>query len=90
MRELSQEADSYLILEQKDPKHPEQYWFIQCAAALEGPDAGMYAVEVGCSTPDGPRLWERMVPDAQNVAEYFSDAYYHRSLDVSGFRETEG
>ena len=90
LRELSQEADSYLILEQKDPKHPEQYWFIQCAAALEGPDAGMYAVEVGCSTPDGPRLWERMVPDAQNVAEYFSDAYYHRSLDVSGFRETEG
>lgn len=49
LRELSQETDSYLILEQKDPQNPSQSWFIQCAVALEGPDAGMYAVEIGCS-----------------------------------------
>lgn len=89
LRELNQEADSYLILEQKAPENPEQYWFIQCAVALQGPDTGKYAVEIGCSAPGGPRLWERMVSNVQDVIEYFSNAYYHRSLDVSGFRETE-
>lgn len=89
LRELNQEADSYLILEQKTPENPEQYWFIQCAVALQGPDTGKYAVEIGCSAPGGPRLWERMVSNVQDIIEYFSNAYYHRSLDVSGFRETE-
>ena len=87
LRELSQETDSFLILEQKDPQNPSQSWFIQCAVALEGPDAGMYAVEIGCSDPDGPLLWERMTPDVQDVIAYFSNAYYHRGLDVSGFQE---
>lgn len=87
LRELSQETDSFLILEQKDPQNPGQSWFIQCAVALEGPDAGMYAVEIGCSTPGGPLLWERMTPDVQDVIAYFSNAYYHRGLDVSGFQE---
>lgn len=89
LRELNQQADSYLILEQRAPENPEQYWFIQCAVALEGPDAGMYAVEIGCSTFDAPHLWERMIPDIQEVIEYFSDAYYHRGVEISGFRETE-
>lgn len=87
LRELSQETDSFLILEQKDPQNPSQSWFIQCAVALEGPDAGMYAVEIGCSAPGGPLLWERMTPDVQDVIAYFSNAYYHRGLDVSGFQE---
>ena len=89
LRELNQEADSYLILEQKAPENPKQYWFIQCAVALQGPDTGKYVVEIGCSIPGGPRLWERMVFNVQDVIEYFSNAYYHRSLDVSGFQETE-
>ncbi len=89
LRELSQETDSFLILEQKDPQNPDQSWFIQCAMALEGPDTGMYAVEIGCSDPSGPLLWEWMTPDVQDVIAYFSNAYYHRGLDVSGFRETE-
>lgn len=87
LRELSQETDSFLILEQKDPQNPSQSWFIQCAVALDGPDAGMYAVEIGCSAPGGPLLWERMTPDVQDVIAYFSNAYYHRGLDVSGFQE---
>lgn len=87
LRELSQETDSFLILEQKDPQNPSQSWFIQCAVALEGPDAGMYVVEIGCSAPGGPLLWERMTPDVQDVIAYFSNAYYHRGLDVSGFQE---
>ena len=87
LRALRQEEDSYLVLEQRDPQNPEQFWFIQSAMALEGPQAGMYAVEIGCSGPDGPLLWERMVPDVGDVIVYFSDAYYHRGLDVSGFQE---
>lgn len=49
LRALRQEEDSYLVLEQRDPQNPEQFWFIQSAMALEGPQAGMYAVEIGCS-----------------------------------------
>lgn len=89
LRALRQEEDSYLVLEQRDPQNPEQFWFIQSAMALEGPQAGMYAVEIGCSGPDGPLLWERMVPDVRDVIAYFSDAYYHRGLDVSGFGELD-
>ena len=89
LRGLNQETDSFLVLEQRDTQNPERSWFIQCAVALEGPDAGMYAVEIGCSAPGGPLLWERMTPDVQDVVAYFSDAYDHRDLDVSGFRETE-
>lgn len=87
LRALRQEEDSYLVLEQRDPQNPERSWFIQSAMALEGPDAGMYAVEIGSSDPDGPLLWERMVPDVRDVIAYFSDAYYHRGLDTSGFQE---
>ena len=89
LRELVPDPDSFLILEQKDPQNLENYWFIQCAVAIQGPDAGKYAVEIGCSTPGGPRLWERMVPDVQEAAKYFSDAYDHRPVNVSDFREAQ-
>ena len=89
LRELVPDPDSFLILEQKDPQNLENYWFIQCAVASQGPDAGKYAVEIGCPSPDGPRLWERMESEVQGVIKYFSVAYRHRGLDVSGFRETE-
>lgn len=78
-----------LILEQRDPENSEHGWFIQCAIALQGPDAGRYAVEIGCPSPDGPRLWERMVPDVKEAATYFSAAYQQRRIDPSGFQETE-
>ena len=89
LRELSQESDSYLILEQKAPKNPDQYWFIQSAVVLKGPDAGMYSVEIGYSTPDGPRLWTRIVPDVHDVIKHFFDSFYHMGVDVSGFCEAE-
>ncbi|MDR3983359.1 MAG: hypothetical protein Q3W96_07970 [Dysosmobacter sp.] len=89
LRALNQEADSYLILEQKDPQSPETCWFLQCAVARQGPDQGSYSVEIGFTTPDGSRLWEWVTPDVQEVINDFSDAYYHRGLDVSGFREAE-
>ena len=78
-----------MILEQKDPQNLENYWFIQCAVASQGPDAGKYAVEIGCSTPGGPCLWERMVPDVQEAAKYFSDAYDHRPVNFSDFQAAQ-
>ena len=89
LRELSQEADSYLILEQKDPQSPETCWFIQCAVAMQGPEQGHYSVEIGFSIPGSPSLWEQMVPDVQKAIEFFSAAYYHRGMDISGFEKME-
>ena len=87
LRQLNQEADSFLILEQKDPQAPETCWFIQCAVARQGPDQGRYIVEIGFSVPGSHSLWERMVPDVGEAVEYFSAAYHHRSVDVSGFQK---
>ena len=89
LRELSQEADSFLILEQKDPRAPETSWFIQCAVARQGPDRGKYSVEIGFSTPGNPCLWGRMVPHVQEAIGYFSAAYHHSGVDVSGFEKME-
>ena len=89
LRELIPDPDSFLILEQREPGNPKHCWFIQCAVASQGPDAGKYAVEIGCSSPGGPCLWEQMVPDIQKAAAYFSAAYQQRRIDPSGFQETE-
>ena len=78
-----------LILEQRDPENSEHGWFIQCAIALQGPDMGKYAVEIGCPASDGPHLWERMVPDVQAAVEFFFKAYQQRGVGGSGIRETE-
>lgn len=88
LRELTQEENSFLILEQEEPGNPEHYWFIQCAMARQGPDRGRYFVEIGASSR-AHRLWERMVPDVQAAVEVFFTAYQQRSVDGSGFRETE-
>ena len=88
LRELTQEENSFLILEQEEPGNPEHYWFIQCAMARQGPDRGRYFVEIGASSR-AHRLWERMVPDVQAAVEFFFTAYQQRSVDGSGFRETE-
>ena len=89
MQNLRQEADSFLILEQKDPQNPGICWYIQSAVALEGPDQGDYSVEIGFTTPGGPSLWAQMVPDVQKAAAYFSDTYHHRKVDISGFQKME-
>lgn len=87
--ELTRDSDSYLILEQKNPHDPKEYWFIQCAVAIQGPDQGKYAVEVGFSSSDGSQLWDRMVPGPGEAAVYFSDAYYHKTVDFSGFQKMD-
>ena len=71
LRELVPDPDSFLILEQKDPQNLENYWFIQCAVASQGPDAGKYAVEIGCSSPMVPACgsgWCRMCRKPQNTS----------------------
>lgn len=89
LRELIPDPDSFLILEQRENGDPEHYWFIQCAVATRGPDAGKYIVEIGCPAFGGPFLWEQIVPDVQEAIKYFSDAYHHRRLTVSGFQNIE-
>ena len=89
LRELNQDADSFLILEQQDPQNPRICWFIQCAIARQGPDQGKYAVEIGFPAAGNPCLWEKMVPDVQKAIGYFSSAYYHKRIDVSGFQKME-
>ena len=89
LQNLRQEADSFLILEQKDPQNPGICWYIQSAVALKGPDQGAYSVEIGFTTPGGPSLWAQMVPDVQKVTAYFSDTYHHRKVDISGFQKME-
>ena len=88
LRRLTQEEDSFLVLEQKDPQNPERYWFIQCAVARRGPDQGRCFVEIGAPSPGGPQLWERMAPDVQEAIGYFSAVYNQRKVDAAGFRET--
>ena len=88
LRGLTQEEDSFLVLEQKDPQNPERYWFIQCAVARRGPDQGRCFVEIGVPSPGGPQLWERMAPDVQEAVRYFSAVYNQRKVDAAGFRET--
>lgn len=89
LHELTQDSDSYLILEQKNPRNPKEYWFVQCAVALQGPDQGKYGVEVGFSSPDGSQLWDRLVPDSGEAAAYFSAAYHHKTVDFSGFQKMD-
>ena len=57
--------------------------------AIQGPDQGKYAVEVGFSSSDGSQLWDRMVPGPGEAAVYFSDAYYHKTVDFSGFQKMD-
>lgn len=86
---LDGDADSYLILEQKNPENPKEYWFIQCAVANQGPDRGKYMVEVGFPGESGPQLWEHVVSTPAEAAAYFSAAYHHKTVDFSGFQNME-
>lgn len=84
--QLNLDSDSFIILEQKDPQNPKEYWFIQSAIALQGPDQGKYIVEVGFS---GPQLWGQLVATRQEAARYFFDAYHHKPVDFSNFQKSD-
>ena len=88
LRNLIQDGDSFLILEQKDPAAPkERCWFIQCAIALQGPDAGQYSLEIGYKADGRGRLLDRTLPRLEQVLPYFDLAFRGKPLDLSGFED---
>ena len=88
LRELNlEDVDSFLILEQKDPKNNERYWYIQSAIALKGPNKDYYTVGVGWSGESGPALVERCYhwKDLDTVIGIFERAFQGKCLDLSGY-----
>lgn len=87
LTELYPDNDSFLILEQKDPKDDKRYWFIQSAIALEGPNKDNYIVGVGWSGETGPTLVERCYhwKDLDTVIAIFEQAFQGKPLDLSGY-----
>ena len=88
LRKLNlEDPDSFLILEQKDPGAPQNYWFIQSAIALQGPNKDDYIVGVGWSGEDGPALVERCYhwKDLTAVIEIFERAFQREPLDLTGY-----
>ena len=80
-----EDVDSFLILEQKDPKG--KYWYIQSALARMGPTQGQYTVGIGWSTPERNHMWEISVPDVERVIRYFDEAYHQYRVDTAGFED---
>ena len=88
LRELNlEDVDSFLILEQRDPRNPSAYWYIQSALAKAGPCQGQYIVGVGWSAQDHNQMWELCVPRVEQVIRYFDEAYNKNRLDFSGFED---
>ena len=87
LAELYPDNDSFLILEQKDPKNNERYWYIQSAIALKGPNKDYYTVGVGWSGESGPALMERCYhwKDLDTVIGIFERAFQGKCLDLSGY-----
>ncbi len=87
LNELYPDNDSFLILEQKDPKDGKRYWFIQSAIALQGPNKDDYIVGIGWSGETGPVLMERCYhwKDLDTVIGIFEQAFQRKQLDLSGY-----
>ena len=88
LRKLNlEDPDSFLILEQKDPGDPENYWFIQSAINRAGPHPGWYTVEIGWGSRQGKALKDLDVRTVEEVIPYFRTAYDRRPVDRSGFED---
>ena len=87
LAELYPDGDSFLILEQKDPKNNERYWYIQSSIALKVPNKGYYTVGIGWSGKSGPALVERCYhwKDLDTVIGIFERAFQGKCLDLSGY-----
>jgi len=83
---LYPDNDSFLILEQKDPRDDKKYWYIQSAIALKGPDQGKYTVGCGYPGETGPVLMERCYGDLNAVIGLFEQAFRRKPLDLTGFK----
>ena len=88
LRELNlEDQDSYLILEQKDPSEPQNYWFIQSAINRAGPKPGWYTVEVGWGSRQGRALRDTDVRTVEEVIPFFHAAYDRKPVDLSKFAD---
>lgn len=87
LESLTPDPDSFLILAQKDPEHPGQYWFLQSALATAGPHRDAYIVGCGYSTPKGPVLLEQYYDTVEEVLPLFAAAYRGKPLDLSRFED---
>lgn len=88
LRELNlEDPDSFLILEQKDPGDPKNYWFIQSAINRAGPRPGWYTVEIGWGSRQGMALWDKDVRTVEEVIPYFRTAYDRKPVDRAGFED---
>ena len=91
LRELNlEDPDSFLILEQKDPQDPQNYWFIQSAVNRAGPHPGWYTVEVGWGSEQGMGLLDRDIRPVEEVIPFFRAAYDRKAVDLSGFEDMSG
>ncbi len=91
LRKLNPEdPDSFLILEQRDPRNSQNYWFIQSAVNRAGPRPGWYTVEVGWGSQRGKGLRDLDVQTVEEVIPFFQAAYNHKAVDLSGFTDMSG
>ena len=90
LAELYPDNDSFLILEQKDPQDPQNYWFIQSAVNRAGPHPGWYTVEVGWGSEQGMGLRDRDIRTVEEVIPFFRAAYDRKAVDLSGFEDMSG
>ena len=87
LHELYPDTDSFVILEQKDPKDDKNYWYIQSAIALAGPDQGKYTIGIGYGSQDKRAYFERHVPQVEDVLSDFRLAYQGKPINLSGFED---
>lgn len=91
LRKLNPEdPDSFLILEQRDPRNSQNYWFIQSAVNRAGPRPGWYTVEVGWGSQRGTGLRDLDVQTVEEVIPFFQAAYNRKAVDLSGFADMSG
>ena len=81
------DPDSFLILEQRDPRNAQNYWFIQSAVNRAGPRPGWYTVEVGWGSQRGKELRDLDVQTVEEVIPFFQAAYNRKAVDLSGFTD---
>lgn len=84
---LVPEQGSFVILEQKDPRDPEGYWYLQSALALQGEHAGQYIVGCGYSKKKGAALLEQYYTGLEEITPLFQDAYNGKAIDLSRFED---
>ena len=85
-----EDPDSFLIMEQRDPRNSQNYWFIQSAVNRAGPRPGWYTVEVGWGSQWGKELRDLDVQTVEEVIPFFQAAYNRKAVDLSGFTDMSG